>query len=251
MNERKCFIILDLDMTLIEGRSIGSPNHRLFPGMMQHLQALRKRGHHLAICSNNKLAKSIALEVGILSLVDFVVACPSSTCKVAEMQECWEMYRYLHRSKAIKSRIKLSRMVFVDDSGENLTAVGRAFPGLRCFESMARYLKGEQHVQLSTEPSEYRRECPPRRQLAWTGDVHISSAAQHRDRDGSRGNRRMRFHLYSACAATQRIGAIEQRAYADALADGHSLCRLCAYHCSWPSTCPGDDDGTAHIPPAS
>jgi phosphoglycolate phosphatase-like HAD superfamily hydrolase len=138
----RLFILLDLDGTIVQERNkllfhdVHSNHRVLMTGVKENITRWKQQGHFIAVCSNNVTAAKIMEDVGLLSMVDFVVGNPSSTFKVEEYHECFQLYRNMYRRKVIRWKIRNNRVCFVDNDSENLEALLRMFPGLRCFPSI-------------------------------------------------------------------------------------------------------------------
>jgi hypothetical protein len=138
----KYFILLDLDGTITNER-VRPPAQFLTSSTESMLRSLRARGHRLCIVSNNIRASQILAELGIVELFDYVVGAPSQTNKAAEILHCWNHYHRLYRRKEIGSKIRLSRMVFVDNDADNLIEARKTYAeGIACFISLEQLYLG-------------------------------------------------------------------------------------------------------------
>lgn len=125
------FIIIDLDGTLVNEKS-----GQLMSGVEKSLSDWRAEGHYLAVCSNNVCAKIILGSLGILHYFDYVIGHSSSSFKVVEFLECWDFYRFLYRTKRIRWKVHLNRIIFVDNDEENHQELSVRFPPVVVFHSI-------------------------------------------------------------------------------------------------------------------
>lgn len=131
------FILLDLDDTLVDGRS-----RELLGGVRDYLHGLKSTGHYLSVCSNNVLAQEILAHHDILEMFDYVVSRCSTSRKSLEILECIEHYRYLYRTKAIRWKPHVNRVVFIDNDEENLCEIKERFGSVQTYGSVAMFVDG-------------------------------------------------------------------------------------------------------------
>jgi hypothetical protein len=224
------FIVFDLDGTLTDEKS-----GELLSGVMDALVSLKAEGHYLSICSNNVLAKEIVSKHNMLDFFDYVIGHTSSSFKAVELLQCWSFYRFLFRTKQIRWKVHLNRIVFVDNDEENLHELARNFRCVSYYNSvgdMVRRLltwtKPRGVAIQSAKEAVYKEHGNVRYCQRSDSLVYISSLARQPGRRGGTNN--MRFHSMSTCGALVRCKSFTQLTEHAALECGHTQCQICAYN---------------------
>lgn len=110
------FYIFDLDGTLI-----GTDKSK--DEIREMLISLKSECNFISVVSNNIMAPQILKELELFDIFDIVVAHPSYTFKVMEIQRCINEYRRLYKRKILRFKIRKSNTTFIDDDHENRIAI--------------------------------------------------------------------------------------------------------------------------------
>lgn len=242
------FILFDLDGTILETRTRVSSRRNILPVIIMALERLKAQGHHLAVCSNNVMAKALLHEFNILNLFDFVIGKPSGTFKVLEVMECWRFYRYLYHTRVIRAKIQLHKVLFVDDDPENRAEIAKHYTTVAIFSSVREVMETiptlsprlTRSIPIKNVWNSICASAPVQRvpmsiisRSETSNIICISSLARLPNKAGSRN---MKYHLQASCDAARRCIRFHEVCDKVALKSGHALCMLCEYNAQWPVT---------------
>lgn len=227
------FIIIDLDGTLVHEGS-----RQLMFGVEKKLRELKKEGNFLSVCSNNILAKEILAELQILELFDYVLGRSSASFKSVEFLECWAFYRYLYRTKQVRWKVHLNRIIFVDNDLENLQELSQRIGCITLFSSVAELsdaiptfskpVGGTIEIAKRNVKYEHGKTIPrPSTPQVNKVIVYISELARTKYTSGTRN---MRFHTISTCGALLRCRKFKSVTESEMIESGHTVCKICDYN---------------------
>lgn len=240
------FLVFDLDGTLISE----SFPVTLLPFVREILLRLKSSGHFLSVCSNNVMAKSILNSFGLLEIFDIVIGFPSTSYKALEILEIFKYYRFLLRTHQISTKLRTSRVIFVDNDEENTSCIAQLNAGCRVCNDVRSSLlmlktgkedlctSNLKSVQIALLEKELCRQyhlkelpSPVVRKLSSENSsvlVHLSANAKNSS--NQYGTEHMKFHNKSSCGALRRCKATITVPLAEATKFGHTFCKICCYN---------------------